>query len=59
MPDIAASLAAIRGRIAEACARAGRPADSVTLVAVSKTHPQQAVIDALAAPRIDVVALLG
>jgi pyridoxal phosphate enzyme (YggS family) len=52
MPDIAASLAAIRGRIAEACARAGRPADSVSLVAVSKTHPQQAVIDALAAGQL-------
>ena len=49
MTDIAATLALIRARIAEACARANRPADSVTLVAVSKTHPQQAVLDALAA----------
>ena len=48
-PDIAANLAAIRARIAEACARAGRPAESVTLVAVSKTHPQEAVVAALAA----------
>lgn len=46
---IAASLATIRARIAEACARANRPAGSVTLVAVSKTHPQAAVVDALAA----------
>lgn len=49
LPDIAANLAAIRARIAEACARAGRPAESVTLVAVSKTHPQDAVAAALAA----------
>lgn len=49
LPDIAANLAAIRARIAEACARAGRPAESVTLVAVSKTHPQEAVVAALAA----------
>jgi len=49
LPDIAANLAAIRARIAEACTRAGRPADSVTLVAVSKTHPQAAVLAALAA----------
>ena len=49
---IAAGLAAIRARIAEACARANRPAGSVTLVAVSKTNPQQAVIDALAAGQL-------
>ena len=49
LPDIAANLAAIRARITEACARAGRPAESVTLVAVSKTHPQDAVVAALAA----------
>lgn len=49
LPDIAANLAVIRARIAEACTRAGRPADSVTLVAVSKTHPQAAVLAALAA----------
>jgi hypothetical protein len=48
-PDIAANLATIRARIAEACARANRPAGSVTLVAVSKTHPQDAVVAALAA----------
>jgi pyridoxal phosphate enzyme (YggS family) len=49
---IAANLATIRARIAEACARANRPAGSVTLVAVSKTHPQQAVLDALAAGQV-------
>jgi pyridoxal phosphate enzyme (YggS family) len=30
-------LASVRGRIADACRRAGRPPDSVTLVAVTKT----------------------
>jgi pyridoxal phosphate enzyme (YggS family) len=49
MSDIAANLAAIRARIDAACARAGRPAGSVSLVAVSKTHPQEAVVEALAA----------
>lgn len=55
MPDtppanpIAANLARIRATIAEAALRANRPADSVTLVAVSKTHPTEAVQDAIAA----------
>ena len=49
---IAANLVAIRARIAEACARANRPPDSVTLVAVSKTHPQEAVLAALAAGQL-------
>jgi hypothetical protein len=49
-PDaIAANLARIRDRIAEATARANRPAGSVTLVAVSKTNPAEAVAAALAA----------
>ncbi|HWT10732.1 MAG TPA: YggS family pyridoxal phosphate-dependent enzyme [Roseomonas sp.] len=47
--DIAANLAAIRARIAEACIRANRAPEEVTLVAVSKTHPQEAVVAALAA----------
>ncbi len=46
---IAANLARVRERIAEACARANRPTGSVTLVAVSKTHPAEAVRAALAA----------
>ena len=45
---IAANLAAVRDRIAEACVRAGRDPASVTLVAVSKTHPAAAVEAALA-----------
>ena len=47
--DIAHNLARIRARIAEATARANRPAGAVTLVAVSKTHPAAAVEAALAA----------
>jgi len=46
---IADNLARIRDRIAEACLRANRDPGSVTLVAVSKTNPAAAVIDALAA----------
>jgi hypothetical protein len=47
--DIAHSLTRIRERIEAATARAGRPAGSVTLVAVTKTHPASAVEEALAA----------
>jgi pyridoxal phosphate enzyme (YggS family) len=50
--DIAQTLAAIRARIAEATARANRPAGSVSLVAVSKTHPAAAVEAALAAGQL-------
>ncbi len=39
----------VRGQIAEACARAGRDASEVTLVAVTKTHPIEAVEMAMAA----------
>jgi PLP dependent protein len=46
---IAENLVRIRARIAEAEARANRPPGSVTLVAVSKTHPIEAVAAALAA----------
>jgi pyridoxal phosphate enzyme (YggS family) len=46
---IAANLAAVRGRIESAAAKAGRAPQSVTLVAVSKTHPAAAVREALAA----------
>jgi pyridoxal phosphate enzyme (YggS family) len=37
--EIASSLAAVRSRIAAACASAGRDPTSVTLVAVTKTYP--------------------
>ena len=46
---IAANLAAVKARIADACARAGRNPASVQLVAVSKTHPAEAVVAALEA----------
>jgi pyridoxal phosphate enzyme (YggS family) len=52
LPDsaaIAANLARIKARMAEACAKAGRDPAGVTLVAVSKTHPAEAVRAALAA----------
>lgn len=43
MDGIAENLAAVRSRIAAACARAGRPAESVRLLAVSKTCGPEAV----------------
>jgi pyridoxal phosphate enzyme (YggS family) len=46
---IAANLIGVRARIEAAARGAGRPADAVTLVAVSKTNPQGAVRAALAA----------
>jgi pyridoxal phosphate enzyme (YggS family) len=46
---IAERVAAVRERIARAAERAGRPANSVTLVAVSKTHPPEAVREAFSA----------
>jgi len=52
MSPIAANLAAIRARIEAAAARAGRDAADITLVAVSKTHPADAVREALAAGQI-------
>jgi len=42
-------LAIVRGRIREAAARAGRDPAGITLVAVSKTNPPEAVSEALAA----------
>ena len=42
--QLAASLAEVRERIALACASAGRPADAVTLVAVTKTYPASDVV---------------
>jgi pyridoxal phosphate enzyme (YggS family) len=49
---IARNLAAVKGRIAEACVRAGRDPASVTLVAVSKTHPAEAVLTAFGENRV-------
>jgi PLP dependent protein len=47
--SIAQNLATLRARIAAAATAAGRAPDSVALVAVSKTHPAEAVREALAA----------
>jgi hypothetical protein len=47
--DVAGNLARIRARIADAAVKAGRAPAEVTLVAVSKTHPADAVRAALAA----------
>jgi PLP dependent protein len=43
MENIAENLERVRGRIAAACVRAGRPVESVRLLAVSKTHGPEAV----------------
>jgi len=47
-------LAAVRGRIAAAAARAGRRADDVTIVAVTKGHPLERVREAAGAGLLDV-----
>ncbi len=47
--DVAANLAVIRGRIAEACREAGRDPAGVTLIAVSKAQPAARIEAALAA----------
>ena len=46
---IASRVAAVRERIARAAARAGRKDGEITLVAVSKTHPPEAVREAFGA----------
>ena len=50
--DFAENLNSIRQRIAAACARAGRDESSVTLLAVSKTHPPEAIRAAVDAGQI-------
>jgi pyridoxal phosphate enzyme (YggS family) len=49
MNSVIGNLQTVRSRIAQACAAAGRPVDSVTLLAVSKTFPADAVRAACAA----------
>jgi pyridoxal phosphate enzyme (YggS family) len=44
---------AVTARVAAACERAGRSAAEVTIVAVSKTHPADAIREALAAGATD------
>src|SRR5262245_4832842 len=50
---IAERLAEVRGRIAAAAARAGRPAESITLLAVSKTKSEALIRQAYAAGQRD------
>jgi pyridoxal phosphate enzyme (YggS family) len=50
---VQARLTEVRERIAHACTKAGRPVDSVRLVAVSKTFPVSAVRDAAAGGQQD------
>ena len=50
--SIASALQAVHARIAGACKQAGRAPGSVTLVAVSKTHPTAAVREALQAGQL-------
>ena len=50
---IATRLGAVRARIAAACERAGRDPAEVTIVGVTKTHPVEAVEEALAAGQFD------
>ena len=52
--DVAANLVRVREQIAEACGQAGRRPEEVTLVGVSKTHPPEAVVAAVAAGLRDV-----
>ena len=49
MTTVIDNLQRVHSRIAAACAAAGRPVDSVTLLAVSKTFPPEAVRAAFAA----------
>nr|MCU0512692.1 alanine racemase [Anaerolineae bacterium] len=49
LTTIAERIAQVRAHIAAACDRAGRHPDAVTLVAVSKTHPPEVLLAALAA----------
>ncbi|EHL95488.1 pyridoxal phosphate enzyme, YggS family [Acetobacteraceae bacterium AT-5844] len=52
MSTIAEALRRIQDRIAQAATAAGRSPDSITLVAVSKTHPSESVLEALAAGQV-------
>ena len=52
MTSIAANLQAVRERIASACVAAGRSADSVHLLAVTKTWPAPKVAEAVAAGQL-------
>lgn len=48
-PSIAENIRRVEEKLLAACRRAGRPDGEVKLMAVSKTHPAQAIVDAAAA----------
>src|SRR5580658_9630158 len=50
--SLAENLASIQQRIHAACARAGRAASAVTLLAVSKTHPPETIQAAVEAGQL-------
>lgn len=52
--DIAASVAALRARVDDTVAAAGRPPGSVSILGVTKAQPREAVIAAIAAGVSDV-----
>ncbi|HJP41600.1 MAG TPA: YggS family pyridoxal phosphate-dependent enzyme, partial [Dehalococcoidia bacterium] len=51
--SIASRIWEVRDGIERACARVGRPPDAVTLIAISKTQPAEAIIEAAAAGIVD------
>lgn len=53
MTEIVKNLASVRARIDEAARACGRDPASVSLVAVSKRHPREAVLEALGAGQLD------
>ncbi|ADO71167.1 YggS family pyridoxal phosphate-dependent enzyme [Stigmatella aurantiaca] len=53
MSQVAERLADIQARVASACARVGRPVESVTLIAVSKLKPGALIREAYAAGQRD------
>jgi pyridoxal phosphate enzyme (YggS family) len=52
--EVAANYAAVMGRVRAACQRSGRKPSDITLVAVTKTFPAEAVSAAIAAGAADV-----
>jgi pyridoxal phosphate enzyme (YggS family) len=48
MDSIQQNLKILREKIAETCARCGRKADEITIIAVTKTHPAEVVRQAVA-----------
>ena len=52
MSELLAGLASVKGNIEAAALRAGRDAGEIELVAVSKTHPPEAVLEAMDAGQL-------